>query len=499
MKMRTLMTKSICILALAGTVSTADAGDNDRFWINGLGGDFDNLENWLDGFDLGLPGDDDTAIFEPQTVYMVTFPQDFTNQHVLVTSGFVTFDLQSSTYTLLGLSPNEPSMLVGGTDVGVATLTITDGVLNANFAELGFDNGSFGQLTVTGAQTELVTNLQLTVGNQGAGILIVNDGAAVSGLSGVVAAGSGSFGDVVLNDPDTVWTVGGTLTIGGSGFALMAVENGAQLMSGAAVIAQELSSFGEVVVSGPQSAWTIDGSLDVGMVGLGVLRIEDGAIVTNEIFATIGTFPDDDVDFEDYDGGVGEVIVDGPGSTWAINGDLFVGLMSWGRWTLSSGGQIDATGDIVRGEWLPKNETPQTIIELSGSDDYTQPAIVTDGFIDGFAPRIDLIGGFVPRAGDVFVIASGEAGVEAFEFDLPELPPPLAWEVIQTSQTVELHVVDGLFGDLDGDGSVGTGDLIILLGAWGKCGDCAACPADLDDDCVVAGGDLILLLGNWDG
>lgn len=55
----------------------------------------------------------------------------------------------------------------------------------------------------------------------------------------------------------------------------------------------------------------------------------------------------------------------------------------------------------------------------------------------------------------------------------------------------------GLPGDLDGDGIVGTIDLILLLGAWGPCADCGDCPADLDGNCIVRGQDLIILLGNW--
>ena len=54
-----------------------------------------------------------------------------------------------------------------------------------------------------------------------------------------------------------------------------------------------------------------------------------------------------------------------------------------------------------------------------------------------------------------------------------------------------------VIGDLDADGDVDAADLILLLGAWGACGDCADCPADLDGDCDVDGADLILLLGNW--
>jgi probable HAF family extracellular repeat protein len=49
-------------------------------------------------------------------------------------------------------------------------------------------------------------------------------------------------------------------------------------------------------------------------------------------------------------------------------------------------------------------------------------------------------------------------------------------------------------GDLNGDGGVGTNDLLMLLAAWGEC---SQCPADLDGDGVVGTGDLLLLLAAW--
>ncbi len=52
-------------------------------------------------------------------------------------------------------------------------------------------------------------------------------------------------------------------------------------------------------------------------------------------------------------------------------------------------------------------------------------------------------------------------------------------------------------GDLNGDGMVGTTDLLLLLGAWGRCDDCGDCAADLNGDCSVGSVDLIILLGNW--
>ncbi len=54
-------------------------------------------------------------------------------------------------------------------------------------------------------------------------------------------------------------------------------------------------------------------------------------------------------------------------------------------------------------------------------------------------------------------------------------------------------------GDLDGDGSVSTIDLLLLLGAWGPCPEpCVPyCPGDLDQSCSVSTIDLLILLGNW--
>lgn len=52
-------------------------------------------------------------------------------------------------------------------------------------------------------------------------------------------------------------------------------------------------------------------------------------------------------------------------------------------------------------------------------------------------------------------------------------------------------------GDLDGDGSVGASNLLILLANWGSCDACEACTADLDGNCTVGASDLLILLANW--
>lgn len=52
--------------------------------------------------------------------------------------------------------------------------------------------------------------------------------------------------------------------------------------------------------------------------------------------------------------------------------------------------------------------------------------------------------------------------------------------------------------DLNGDGSVGSGDLANLLGSWGPCpAPPATCAADFGMDGSVGSGDLATLLGSW--
>jgi hypothetical protein len=55
-------------------------------------------------------------------------------------------------------------------------------------------------------------------------------------------------------------------------------------------------------------------------------------------------------------------------------------------------------------------------------------------------------------------------------------------------------------GDLDGDGSVGITDFLILLARWGPCPDpCPpACLGDVDDNCEVGVNDFLFLLSVWD-
>ncbi|MCH8821869.1 MAG: hypothetical protein IH984_00020 [Planctomycetes bacterium] len=60
-----------------------------------------------------------------------------------------------------------------------------------------------------------------------------------------------------------------------------------------------------------------------------------------------------------------------------------------------------------------------------------------------------------------------------------------------------VEVEEANLADLDGDGVVGTSDLLILFANWGPCPPKGDCPADLDGDGSVNTSDLLELFANW--
>ncbi len=87
---------------------------------------------------------------------------------------------------------------------------------------------------------------------------------------------------------------------------------------------------------------------------------------------------------------------------------------------------------------------------------------------------------------------------------LTSVPSDMAFSDTTKTAVVAEPIPDGVdvvsfdvTGDLDGDGTVGVSDLLILLASWGPCDDCDDCVADLDGDCNVGVSDLLILLANW--
>jgi hypothetical protein len=127
----------------------------------------------------------------------------------------------------------------------------------------------------------------------------------------------------------------------------------------------------------------------------------------------------------------------------------------------------EAAAPLIRNKWteirveIDLDQDEQTVY-------YAGAPLLTKGWTDGVAP------GGALNIGAVDLYAAGASSVYYDDLVLEhgEMSPCPA--------------------DLDGDGAVGTSDLLMLLAAWGEAG-----PGDLDGDGLVGTGDLLQLLAAW--
>ncbi len=183
----------------------------------------------------------------------------------------------------------------------------------------------------------------------------------------------------------------------------------------------------------------------------------------------------------------------GRGSSWS-------GVVA--AWGTDPGGPPDFDGDgladvIVGAKYADpagKTSAGESYVVFGKADgtavDLSDVAAGNGGFvINGIDPD-DLSGGSVSGAGDVNGDGLDDVIVGAKYAD------PGGNNAAGESYVVFSPVIPG---DLDGDGTVGIIDLLLLLAAWGPCPEpCVPyCPGDLDGDCAVGIVDLLTLLGNW--
>lgn len=150
---------------------------------------------------------------------------------------------------------NHGQLLVGSMDIGgnlgQGSLLVTDDALftNNGIVYLGHDSGSTGEAVVSGGTWD--NNSALYVGNEGTGVLVIEDGGLVTATNSTIAAAAGSTGTVVANGNGIVWSNSGGLAIGGAGEAELVIGSGATVLAQGAIIAAGLpTSSARVTVDG---------------------------------------------------------------------------------------------------------------------------------------------------------------------------------------------------------------------------------------------------------
>ncbi|GLK84668.1 outer membrane autotransporter barrel domain-containing protein [Ancylobacter defluvii] len=300
--------------------------------------------------------------------------------------------LLRSTQTI-GLNVYTAEILVG--EAGDGSLTVRDGGRVEGGITAGFRRQSTGTVIVSGtdafgtpstidgrAAPDDGLGSWTSIGNQGTGTLIIENGGQVIngymaqlGLQGtgtVAVSGTDARGRASLWESDNIY-------VGGKGDAGMTITGGGRIASHRARIGQGNHSTGSVVVSGTDAAgnpsiWSITeetdypgpygGDLMLGSntYGFGSLRIEAGGRV-EDIYGIIGGY------------GAGEVTVTGTSaagtpSTWFNSDRLVVGYQRQGALTIEDGGEVVSSNGFIGGYHDARNgadSTGQVIISGANS------------------------------------------------------------------------------------------------------------------------------------
>ena len=160
--------------------------------------------------------------------------------------------------------------------------------------------------------------------------------------------------------------------------------------------------------------------------------------------------------------------------------------------TVTAGGDLNESFEFVS---LLINDTPVTTLFVD--------TVSLDCLIAGTTEVVTLdaetFNGFITGAPMEFVLApNGAVGAQACGgASFAELA--VSYGIIPVNDVNRNDVPDDceLVGDLDGDGTIGFGDLQAMLAQWGPCPVDPPCLGDLDGDGTVTFNDLLILLAAW--
>ena len=236
--------------------------------------------------------------------------------------------------------------------------------------------GDQANLAVGGGSTS-VEAIALTVGQSGKGLFDLTSGARVTmpGLSSanafVIGYSGNADGQATISGADSRLRInGGTTRIGRNATGSLTVQDGGRFESGyLVVIGGDANGDGHVTVSGPTSTFVTTGNAPtyVGDAGSGTLNILDGGRVETSFFASVG---------RGYDG-QGTALVKGVGSSWIVDGNLYIGENGQGTVVLADGGYIDLVDFATSRATLGRNEDGSGTLVIGAEADAAPTAAGT--------------------------------------------------------------------------------------------------------------------------
>ncbi|MEN3931771.1 autotransporter outer membrane beta-barrel domain-containing protein [Microvirga sp. W0021] len=235
---------------------------------------------------------------------------------------------------------NNSFTLLVGEGGGTGSVVISDGgLVSTRDVTIGSEAGSSGSLEVTGTGSQLLVNVNATVGRKSTGLLKISGGGLVSvGGPGVIGVSNTAQGHVEVSGAGSQLLFGDYLMLGSDGTGSLLISDGGLVSNRNGYIGYNSGSEGSVVVTGAGSHWlNSDTSLLVAYKGTGSLTVSDGGLVTNNGLASVASNA----------GSEGSAEVTGPGSQWINASGLTVGGSGNATLRIADGGVVSNTSGII--------------------------------------------------------------------------------------------------------------------------------------------------------
>jgi len=193
--------------------------------------------------------------------------------------------------------------------------------------------------TVIGDPGALARNL--SVGQNGTGMLTIQAGGTLANSLGTVGNLPGGLGTVTVTGAGSNWSNSGSVVVGGLGTGTLSIQDGGTVNSGGGSVGLSAGSTGTVTVTGPGSTWVngLSGGLNIGSFGTGTLAIANGGTVFNFTLVT--------ANIGNGAGSQGTAIVTGAGSSWINNLGVNIGNLGTGTLTIADSGVVAAPNVVI--------------------------------------------------------------------------------------------------------------------------------------------------------
>lgn len=327
---------------------------------------------------------------------------------------------------------------------GTAELNITSGgtvktaesSTSSSSASIGHLLGSEGTVNVNGVGSTWAMKNDLSVGEQGEGMLNISNKGKVTNAYGTIGNYASGTGTVTINGQESSWKSTNDLLVGKAGTGNLSVIEGGSVESDSGYIGFGTTGQGEVSIDGEGSRWDNSSALHVGYDGKGILHITSGGVVTS----TDG-FVGENSGVAETPGGT--VNLNGDGSAWQMSGDLTVGKSGAGVVNITAGSSVDNTGATLGADTTGYGE-----VNILGANSLwtTREALIVGAAGSG---KVNVTTGAVAMA-DSATLGASASGIG---------------EVNVTGENTQLQVVTATI-----IGGEGQGKLNITLGAQASTG-----------------------------